>query len=179
MNIQKHARIANIQKLSGYLFTVLTWLSYILAIAWPLSAVVMLIGDGNLSVALGDTKFKIADLNYVLRIFICGFISIAFFFLLKGLYQFRELLRYFKKGEIFNSAAIEHARKALFNGLIVFAVFIVYESAGWIYKILNTSTISVSIPLIIYGCIFFGLMYVLVWALEIGHDINEESDLTI
>lgn len=179
MNIQKHARIKNIQKLSGYLLKALTWISYAIAIAWPLLAIIMLIGDEKLSIAFADAKLSIADINYALRLLICAVISVAFFFLLKGLYQFRELMRYFIKGEIFNAAAIEHARKALFNGLIVFAVFIVYEFAGWIYKILNTSTISISIPVIIYGCIFFGLMYVLVWALEIGRDINEESDLTI
>jgi hypothetical protein len=29
------------------------------------------------------------------------------------------------------------------------------------------------------GFLFFGLMYVLLWALEIGSDLNEESELTI
>ena len=179
MNIQQHARTIHIQKLSGYLLTPLTCLIYILGIAWPLLTAAILIGDSNVTFTLGYTKLKVADLSYPLRIFICLLLSIAFFFALKGFYQFRELMRYFKKGEIFNVAAVTHARKTLFNGLVVFSVGIAHEIAGWVYKITETSTLSISIPLIIYGCIFFGLMYVLVWALEIGHDLNEESDLTI
>jgi hypothetical protein len=102
------------------------------------------------------------------------------------------LIGHFHKGEVFNKAAIVHARKALFYALISWGGSLILEVAFWLYKVLFTQPIlklngaDVAFRLdfnidgeIFIGIICFGLMYLLLWALEIGHDLNEESELTV
>lgn len=51
---------------------------------------------------------------------------------------------------------------------------------NWFYSATKSSPIMVPVNLDFIGALmFFGLMYVLLWALEIGCDLNEESELTI
>jgi len=50
----------------------------------------------------------------------------------------------------------------------------------WFYITTKSSPVDIPVNLdFIAALMFFGLMYVLLWALEIGCDLNEESELTI
>jgi hypothetical protein len=121
-----------------------------------------------------------ADITFLQRMMILIYFVPSYFFVLKLSYHFRELIRFFSVGDIFNKKAIEHARNALLNGVAFYGVYLISLFAGWVYLLMTqpTNHIVMNNDFII-GFIFFGLMYILLWALEIGADLNEESELTI
>lgn len=183
MNVQQHERIAQIKTLSGYLCVVMTWIGYILWVFCPLLAIALLAdtsGKSRYTFLLGDTTITDVDLTYPQRIMVVLAMAAFFFFLIKLTNHLRDLIRYFSKGEIFNKNAIQHARKALLHGLVVFGFYLATLLTGWVCTFLTSSNVSISLNVgIVFGCLFFGLMYVLLWSLEIGADLNEESELTI
>lgn len=182
MNVQQHERTTQIKKVSRYLCVALTWIGYLLWVFCPLLAIAILAGSGEsrYTFLLGGVAVENVDLSYLHRILIVLLMTVFFFFLIKLTNHFRELIRYFSKGEIFNKDAIGHARKSLLHGLVVFGFYLSTLIAGFVYTVANTSTVNISLNIgVVSGFIFFGLMYVLLWALEIGADLNEESELTI
>jgi hypothetical protein len=59
-------------------------------------------------------------------------------------------------------------------------VLTVLGSWGWVIQQSSSMRVNVNVDVsFIFALMFFGLMYVLLWALEIGSDLNEESELTI
>ena len=183
MNVQQHERIVQIKKVSGYLCIALTWIGYLLWLFCPLMAIAVLVdtsGNSKFTFLLGGVTVQDVDLSYPQRILIVILMALFFFFLIKLTTHFRELIRYFSKGEIFNKAAIGHARKSLLHGLVVFGFYLSSVFAGFVYTVIKTSPVNITLNIgIVSGLIFFGLMYVLLWSLEIGADLNEESELTI
>ena len=112
MNLQQHERIEQIKKLSGYMHIALRWAWYFLWVAWPIAVLVILLGR-DVYLNLGSTSFHASEGTYLQRVLAAGLVSVGFFFLIFLTRHFRELMGYFHKGEIFNKAAIAHARKAL------------------------------------------------------------------
>lgn len=183
MNVQQHERIAQIKTLSSYICVALTWIGYLLWAFCPLLAIAILVdtsGQSRYTFLLGEVSVQDVDLSYPQRILVVFLMAVFFFFLIKLTSHFRELIRYFSKGEIFNKKAIGHARRALLHGFVVFGFYLSTLFAGFIYTIAKTSAVNISLNAgVVFGFIFFGLMYVLLWSLEIGADLNEESELTI
>jgi hypothetical protein len=180
MNIQQHARITKIKKLSRYLYLCLTGIHYLLWILCPLAVVLMLISK-EVTFKLNDAVLiPASDLTLVQHLILVICIAPIFYFLLKLSYHFRELIRYFSDGDIFNKKAIDHARKSLLNGFAIYGMYLIIGFAGWIYLLTQQQNHNITMNgNFILGLIFFGLMYLLLWALEIGADLNEESELTI
>lgn len=180
MNVQQHERIARIKQLSHYLYLCLTGIYYLLQVLCPLAVIFALVSVGGKFTFMGVVSINNTELFFLQRLIIAIVMSIIFFLILKLTHHFRELIRHFANGDIFNKKAIEHARKALMNGLVIYGVYLSGMFAGWVYTFIKYPSILISINGgFIVGFIFFGLMYVLLWALEIGCDINEESELTI
>jgi len=190
MNLQQHERIAQIKKLSGYMAIALRWLVYLLKLAWPIMVVSALIGEKFTLTLATNTQLSFDDASYVHRALAVVLMSIVLFFGIKIMSHFRDLMQHFHKGEIFNSEAIVHARKALFNALVLWCIGLAIQFGVWLCTLANVflpgtgakQGLKVSIGFdgdIFLGLIFFGLMYLLLWALEIGRDLNEESELTI
>lgn len=180
MNIQQDARIAKIKKLSRYLYLCLTGIHYLLWVLCPI-AIIVIFASSNATFTFMETiKVSGTDITFLQRAMMLTYLALFYFFVLKMSYHFRELIRSFSLGDIFNKKAIEHARKALLNGLALYVIYLMSLFAGWAYFLLNhpTNKIEMNGDFII-GFIFFGLMYILLWALEIGADLNEESELTI
>lgn len=198
MNVQQHARIAQIKQFSGYLYVCLTWIRYFLLLAWPAIVIFilggMIFGDGIK--ADDETLLR----RVVLAVLFSVFISALLFLVLQLCFHFRELIRYFSKGHIFNKGAVCSARKALSYALILYGFCIakgIIIETFFLLLFLTFDLPPVNIPLFdisslngalrnflasfdfICTLIFFGFMYVLLWALEIGCDLNEESELTI
>lgn len=179
MNVQQHERIARIKKISSYLYRCLTWIRYFLWVMWPLVALVFLFGS-KATLTIGVIQIEDVELNIVQRVLMVAFVSAFMLLALKLIYHFRELIRHFADGDIFNKTAIDHARKALFNGLVIYGFYVASLIVTWFYSATKSSPIVVPVNLDFIGALmFFGLMYVLLWALEIGCDLNEESELTI
>lgn len=181
MNVQQHERITRIKQFSRSIYVCLTWIRYFLWVTWPLMAAAIIFSfDSKANITLGNMRIDDVELTIVQRVLIVAFISALFFLALKLANHCRDLIRYFSEGDIFNKQAIDHARKALFSGLIMYGLYLCASLGGWIYTVMQSSPTSVSINGdFIFGMMFFGLMYVLLWALEIGCDLNEESELTI
>ena len=179
MNVQQHERIARIKQISGYLYACLTWARYLLWLMWPLLAVIIVMGDkGNFTI--GAMQIDEVELTLPLRLLIVTIASGFLFLSLKLIHHFRALIKHFAEGDIFNKNAIDHARKALLNGLVIYGLYVGSALASWFYVATQNTQIAVDINVnFMLALMFFGLMYVLVWALEIGCDLNEESELTI
>lgn len=179
MNIQQHERIARIKQISGYLYVGMTWVRYLLWALCPLIAGLVLFGSKG-TLHLGDVQTTMADLSLVQRVLVLALIAVILFFILKVIHHFRALMRYFSVGDIFNKNAIENARKALHYALGFFVVHMVSSLAMSAYLLSDTQNFSISFDGdYLLGFLIFGLMFVLLWALEIGCDLNEESELTI
>lgn len=190
MNVQQHERIAHIKKLSGFMYIALRWMVYLLKLAWPLAVISALVGEKFTLTLATNTPLSFDDASYAYRALAVILISIVLFFAIKIMSHFRDLMRHFHQGEIFNSEAIVHARKALFNALVLWGIGLAIQFGAWLCTLTNTflpntgakQGLKVNIGVdgdIFLGLIFFGLMYLLLWALEIGRDLNEESELTI
>jgi hypothetical protein len=180
MNIQQHARIVRVKKLSRYLYLCLTGIYYLLWILCPLAVIVIFASSNGTFTFMKTITIPSADITFLQRMMILIYFVPSYFFVLKLSYHFRELIRFFSVGDIFNKKAIEHARNALLNGVAFYGVYLISLFAGWVYLLMTqpTNHIVMNNDFII-GFIFFGLMYILLWALEIGADLNEESELTI
>lgn len=179
MNVQQHERIARIKQFSRYLYVCLTWIRYFLWVIWPLMVIVFLFGN-KATLMIGVIQIDDVELNTIQRMLMVTFVSMFMFFAMKLVYHFRALIRYFADGDIFNKQAIDQARKALLNGLIIYGLYLSTLLGSWIYSAMQGAQAMVSINAdFILALMFFGLMYVLLWALEIGCDLNEESELTI
>jgi hypothetical protein len=179
MNIQQHERIARIKKLSRYLYLTLTGIQYLLWVLWPLTLIWLWVGTESV-ITLFDKSIDSASLNLLQRSLIGIVISVFLLVLMKVTYHLRQLILDFSTGNIFNKNAIGHARKALQYALGTYAIFVGGTLATWIYLYMSHQRFHVTLNGdFIFGLVIFGLMYVLLWALEIGCDLNEESELTI
>lgn len=179
MNIQQHERIARIKQISGYLYVCLTWARYLLWLMWPLLAVIFFMGN-KVNFTIGAMQIDDVELTLTLRLLIVTIAALFLFLALKLIHHFRALIKHFAKGDIFNKNAIDHARKALLNGLVIYGLYVSSALVSWLYVATQTTKVSAEINVnFILALMFFGLMYVLLWALEIGCDLNEESELTI
>lgn len=179
MNVQQHERIARIKQISGYLYVCLTWIRYAFWVVWPLIAVIFFMGD-KVNFTVGSMQIDDVELTLTLRLLIVTIASVFLFLTLKLIHHFRALIKHFAEGDIFNKIAIDHARKALLHGLVIYGLYVGSALASWFYVATQTTKVSAEINVnFILALMFFGLMYVLLWALEIGCDLNEESELTI
>lgn len=179
MDIQRHERIARIKQISGYLYVCLTWVRYALWVVWPLMVVVFLVG-GKMQLTVGVVQMQDVELTLVQRLLMVALLSVFLWLALKITHHSRELIRHFSVGDIFNKQAIDHARKALHHGMVIYGVYLVSLLGSWFYSAMQTSPVHIVVNTdFIVALMFFGVMYVLLWALEIGCDLNEESELTI
>ena len=188
MNVQQHERIVQIKKLSGYMHTALRCLVYLLWLLWFIVAVTIFAGD-KLTLTLGKTPILLDEMTYLHRFFALLIISVMALLCIKIASHFRDLMHYFRQGEIFNRAAIAHARKALLSALVLWGMTLAVQLSHWLYALIKIfflpsggEVVNVNFTVdgnIFLVLIFFGLMYLLLWALEIGRDLNEESELTI
>jgi hypothetical protein len=180
MNVQQHERIARIKQFSRYLYLGLTGMRYLLWVMWPLMAIFILVSNQGTFTFFDGAPFAAADVSLLPRIGMTVFLSVFLFLALQLISHFRELIRHFSNGDIFNKKAIDHARKALWNGLLIYGFYVTSLIVNWFYITTKSSPVDIPVNLdFIAALMFFGLMYVLLWALEIGCDLNEESELTI
>lgn len=195
MQSERNQRIAAFRKVSGYLI----WLSMPLLILSGVGGVIGLFvflffpsGDitlNALAVEIANNSDVInwafqAKMTFFTRVvcFILGATLLAM--LLYILLHFQKLIDCFYDGEIFNKNAISNARKTfemnlylnyLMLGTQVLCIALVWSHSDAEnlkrlgYLMANSLSFLISLA-------FFSLI---LWALEIGTDINEEAELTI
>lgn len=178
MDIQTHSRTQQIKRLSRHLHTALSGIRYILYLGWPAIAFLALFAEGYL--AMGDTDVFVAKDNYLLKGLILPLYAIALVIMLRINREFRGLMKQYMKGHIFSDEAIGYVKNALKAGIAYIAVYILQALVGIVYNNSIDAPIEFSFAKeIIIPLVFFGLMFTLMWALEIGRDLNEESERTI
>jgi hypothetical protein len=187
---ERDRRIARFRKVSGYLLwvsmpmLVLAGLAgfffFILLICFPigsstLSDVIFFFVDGTLPNGGYPWQFKL--------IFVPLY-SVLFGMCMYVLFHFQKLIECFFDGEVFNRTTITHARKAyrmnIYFGLLYFAI---YASMVLFCVFSSTQGNAARLGNLFFsaiGCIIdIGFLSLVLWALEIGTDLNEDAELTI
>ncbi|MDP4535771.1 hypothetical protein Q3O60_06205 [Alkalimonas collagenimarina] len=178
MDIQTHSRTRQIKQLSRYLFIALTGLRYLLFLGWPAIVAIAFIPSGSLY--LGEALIPIESISLPFKGFILVLYAVGLTIMLRINHHFRQLMKHFMQGHIFDPDAIGSVRGALHSGIVFFLLSWLYVLLGLIYDYSVNSRLDFSFTTeIVIACIYFGLMYTLLWALEIGADLNEESEMTI
>lgn len=178
MDIKKHARTHQIKKLSKYLFKMLQGMRFVLFLGWPAIFFFAFFAEGMINI--GEASILIETLDVFPKIFILAIFSTGLMLMLSINHHFKELMLHFSHGDVFSDEVIKHARGALKSGVFYFCLWIFQKIIGWIF--IETSSPIFDIPSIadfIIACTIFGMMYTLLWTLEIGNDLNQESEQTI
>ena len=206
MNVQQHTRIAQIKRLSGYMHTALRWVANLSLLIWLF--LVLKYQFSFVMIAANiftDFSFNIHSYPfYVVGTLALVFGTLNMYFVLKVISHLRDGMRSFQQGDVFNGATISHARSAAMNALFVWGIDLFHRVgfllilSFFVSPLPSTGSPDLSSEAItsmntsenigrwlmfgndvFYGLMFFGLIYLFVWALEIGRDLNEESELTI
>jgi hypothetical protein len=193
---QKQIRIERIKKISGYLRLLLTGCLYFypvlilsasLIATFPSSIPDMLLRnlDVETQKSIGERILTAANQDVSARVaFLLFFppLCAPFWFVMRHL---RDLMSLYSLGEIFNEVAIDHARRALgitkalvvlgltVEGFVVIGAFFTHQ------EVLSMPGFSEFVFDFIKASVLIGLLQVLFWTLEIGADLNQESELTI
>lgn len=178
MDIQMHSRTQQITRLSRHLYTALNGIRYILYLGWPGIVFLAIFAEGHLS--MGDSEVFVAKDNYLLKGLILPLYAIALVIMLRINREFRGLMKQYMKGHIFSDEAICHVKNALKTGIAYIVIYLLQALMGIVYNNSMGAPFEFSFAKeIIIPSVFFGLMFTLLWALEIGRDLNEESEGTI
>lgn len=179
MDIQKHSRTEQIKKLSRKLFSFLTLFKYLLYLCWPFMVFLAFFFDEG-TLKLGDYIFDIVQMGIWFKAFVLVLYAIGLYLAIRLTNSFRLLMKHFMSGRIFTHQAILSMRTALNTGLMFFIMMIVQKTCGLVLAIMNNMFFYIELEIdFLIAISFFGLMYILLWALEIGCDLNEESEMTI
>lgn len=178
MDIQTHSRTHQIKQLSRYLFIALTSIRYLLFLGLPGLVVVAFLPAGTLKV--GNASVPLESAGFLLKGVILSLYACGLIIMIKMNHHFRALMKQFIDGNIFGHEAIAQVRSALNSGIVFFVLSCVHALFGCLYNhsIGAPLDITFATEIVIAG-VFFGLMHTLLWALEIGCDLNEESEMTV
>jgi hypothetical protein len=194
MNLERNKRIAAFRKVSGYLlwfFTpllILTCLAGLMGVIGALSVQAGVIDIHQSIVKVMDDPTNFGDfiepgLTLGSRVFFALSLSailVPMFFILRHL---RKLIQCFHDGDIFNARALFHARAAYKINLYMGITWIMITFGLLIYCFLFADDNFVrSLNWLWNSIVFFiefGFLSLILWALEIGTNLNEEAELTI
>ncbi|CAN5683890.1 hypothetical protein BH11PSE12_BH11PSE12_15980 [soil metagenome] len=192
---ERNARIAAFQKISGYLLCL--YKPIVIFFYFILSAVVVstiFAKNGEISLtqfliklsANGDVfdMYFNTGVSLLTKLVFTTAMVIFMVICIIILYHFKKLIACFNDGNIFSRSAVHHARKAYKMNLLAgfcgygaeLAVVIVgftYADSGNGHRLweLCTNVLGFAVEI--------GFLSLILWALEMGTDLNEESELTI
>lgn len=176
MDIQRHERIKQIKKLSVYLSKALRFAEFMIWMAIPLAYVIFL-ASNSFTLKLGRIVVLPADLTAPQRLAVAALTTITLLLTLLAVRYSRQLMEQFSQGRVFDVEAMRMARKAVNCALALFALEILIEIGAMVY----TGTLQIPGPAltVFYGFLVFGLLHIMLWSLEVGCDLSDESELTI
>jgi hypothetical protein len=186
MNVERNKRIAAFRKVSGYLL----WISMpMLILSGLLGAISLLIfaclpkGSTTLvDVAINITMVNDpttwlwkAKLDLTSKVACIAIAGVGLYMCTYIIFHFHGLIECFYEGDIFNKVAVNLYFAYFFYGCQLMAICTTFYAtnsiAGLGINNLVTSVLLFSIEL--------GFLSLMLWALEIGTDLNEEAELTI
>jgi hypothetical protein len=178
MDIQTHTRTQQIKRLSRYLLIALNGVRFLMYLGWPGIIFIAVYAEGHLP--LGDNRVFVEKSDYLLKGLILPTYAVALVIMLRINQEFRGLMKQYINGHIFSDEAIGCVKTALKAVIAYILVYFLQALIGLIYNSsIGAATEFSPVKEIIIPLIFIGLMFTLLWALEIGRDLNEESEGTI
>lgn len=195
MEIRTHTRIQAIRKVSGYFLLGLSFFQVAIPTLACVFACLILLSSTNTNsfqdvfwqylqseksiwdILFGGVSLQVKLVSILL-------ISTLFFVIEVIVIYLRKLVECFYDGNIFHHAAITYAKKA-FNWnialtIVILAVEFCLSLVNTVYGIeKNSLSISTWIASVVDEAIWIGCLLLIIWALEIGVDLNEEAELTI
>lgn len=192
---ERNQRIAAFRKVSGYLlwfFTPLLIICYLGGLAGSIGLI--FIDSGNIDIQQSIVKFLDSPNNFGeffkpgITLFTRIFLLILLLFILIPLTyiitQVQHLVRCFHSGDIFNIRALNHARKAYHANLYfsLVSIFLHFAAICFVAFHLDKGNGDRVLNWIYYSgvtLIDLGFYSLILWALEIGTNLNEEAELTI
>lgn len=175
MNVQQHVRIEQIKRLSAKLRRALAFAGFVLWLGWPLLLVMATLNFSTVNGVL--LLIPVGALSFPERCAIVLFAAAGLSLTQMAVHYSRLLMETFSHGRIFDLAALRIARKAINCGLGLFVLKVIAELVAAVY----VDRIQVPGPAltVFYGFLVFGMLYVMLWSLEIGRDLQDECELTI
>jgi hypothetical protein len=195
MNVERNKRIAAFRKVSGHLI----WVSMPLLILSGLGGTIGLflflffpsgdVGLNALAIEIANNS-DIVDWAFqtkmtVLTRLVCFILGASILsMLIYILLHFQKLIDCFHAGEIFNKHAVSNARKAFMMNLYVNLLILGTQAVCivLVWSHLDAENLKRLGYLMANSLSFlFSLAFIslILWALEIGTDLNEEAELTI
>ncbi len=178
MDLQSHSCTHRIRRLSYYLHMVLNGIRFLLYLGWPGIIYVGFFAQGHLP--MGNNSVFLAHDDYILKAVILTTYVVALITMLGINRAFRQLMRQYMRSEIFSNEAVSHV-KATVKGVV--AYIFIYWLQALIGIVINSSkgipTEFSALNEVVVPMTFVGVMFTLLWALEIGRDLYEESEGTI
>lgn len=194
MNVERKKRIAAFRKVSGYLLWIfmplltLTCLGGLMGVVGTLSVESGEIGIHHSIIKFMDDPSNFGDviksgLSLGSKIFFASGLVALFVPMFYILLHLRKLIQCFHDGDVFNSRALFHARAAYKINLYLGVAWIVVTFGLLIYCFqFADNNFDRGLNWLWNSIIFFielGFLSLILWALEIGTDLNEEAELTI
>jgi hypothetical protein len=182
MNVMRHDRIEQIKKLSAAMRKLLTAVNWLVRILLPLVVVAIVLGPPHGTVTISDQwRIPVGQLPLLQRILLAAVVGAALLVTQRVVHHSRDVMAHFSQGDIFNQATLASARRAIGYGIALVCTDVLLEVCLAGHKALSAGVWNISevISTLLNGFLFFGLMYLVLWTLEIGRDLNEESELTI
>nr|WP_314860884.1 hypothetical protein [uncultured Undibacterium sp.] len=196
MSFERDKRIAKFKKVSGYLI----WVAMPALIITGLIALIIFImfafkpiGEtGIVEIAIAATNHNKDGIswlmeqrfNWTAKIFVVITYLGCCYLILKTLFHFEQLIECFYDGDIFNQKALSHARSAFNFNLLINIVLMFMHCVFVVITIINANhniwlRIAALMDHLLIVAISIGFYSLILWALEIGTDLNEEAELTI
>lgn len=179
MNVQRHTRIEHIKQLSGHLQRALVFAQYVLWLGWPLIFFFAFSPEvPNFKAAIGEGPLQPfgSFLPHERGVLIANALALLILTQLVVLYS-RRLMAHFNKGQVFDAQSLATAKKAINCGLGLLGLHVIGQLASAFY--LGQFHLPGPLLTAFYGFLFFGMLHVMLWALEIGRDLSDEAELTI
>ena len=173
MNTNNLERISKIKKVSLLLKWLFTFNLYLIRFI-GFAGVIIVLADG-------DFTFVINKITLESQWIIISVILISTYSFQKIIYHFRQLLGFFSSGDIFNTQAIIELRQALFTGYTFFGILFLISAVTSIQQFFIGSSGHITLDFLSYipPLTIFALFNILLWSLEIGSNLNTETELTI
>lgn len=201
MRNEQKKRLEKFKKVSGYLLP-LTSLAMVMLAAGAIIAIAIVVfkpqGETNISavadILTSTSKIEgyqnVADwffdkrLDWLAKSLLTSFIGVTSYFAIRALFHFNRLLDCFYEDEIFNRNALIHGRKAFKSNLCFALSFILSYLVLLIISTINLQQstdlrIAHFFDVLIGIAIDFGFYCLILWALGMGTELSEESELTI
>jgi hypothetical protein len=194
MKIQDHPRFQNIHRVSGY-FLFLTGFLIILTplIGLGMCVKVLFTSSGDIGIVwfLSRSFFQSdflsafdAGVTLPLKIFVLAVITLTIVMAEIILIHLNKLLSSFWDGDVFNVETLKNAKTAFKANIFISVFYLGLELVGWLLNCITThgmpgEAFAHLIDSVVDNAVWFGITLLIIWALEIGVALHEESELTI